>query len=86
MAKAKNTGKLSRKETQKLVFDKLSAALADFRKDLKEKKLVSSLKKVSKSLASDIVKAARKNGKVKKAAQKDMPAKKETVAATPSVA
>jgi hypothetical protein len=57
--------KTRRKETQKIVFEKLSGAMEDYKKDLKEKKLVNYLKKISKTLAADIIKASGKNGKSK---------------------
>jgi len=64
--------KRRRKETQKIVFEKLSGAMEDYKKDLKEKKLITYLKKVSKTLAADIIKAtANKNGKSKKAKKKN---------------
>jgi len=57
--------KRRRKETQKMVFEKLSGAMEDYKKDLKEKKLINYLKKISKTLAADIIKASGKNGKSK---------------------
>jgi hypothetical protein len=61
MSKAKKQAvaeKSSKKELSKLVFEKLTGSLTDFH--LKEKKLEIRLEKVSKRLASDIVKSLRK--------------------------
>jgi hypothetical protein len=60
---------LSKKETRKEVFEKLSGALAEYKNDLNGKKFESKLKKASKLFATDIVKAIkkdRKNGHEKK--------------------
>jgi hypothetical protein len=59
--------KISKKETRKIVFKKLSDAMAEYKNALKEKKVVNNLKKVSKIFAADIVKAAvKQNRRVKK--------------------
>ena len=61
MSKAKKqpvAKKSSKKELSKVVFEKLSGSLTDFH--LKEKKLENRLEKVSKRLASDIVKLLNK--------------------------
>ena len=55
--------KQARKKTQKIVFNKLSVALAEFRGQVKEKKLENNLRKVSRALAEDIVKAEIKKKK-----------------------
>jgi hypothetical protein len=55
--------KQARKKTQKIVFNKLSVALAEFRGTVKEKKLENNLRKVSRALAADIVKAEKKKNK-----------------------
>jgi Fe2+ transport system protein B len=61
------TKKLSKKQTRKIVFNKLSNALVEYNIDLKGKKVNSNLKKLSKVLATDIVKTTRKqNEKTKK--------------------
>jgi hypothetical protein len=67
--------KPSKKELSKLVFEKLTGSLTDFH--LKEKKLENRLVKVSRRLASDIVKSLKKeepksekNAPRKKAARK----------------
>ena len=71
MSKLNGTKKLSKKQTRKIVFSKLSNALAEYRGELKEKKFDNDLKKFSKILAADIVKASRKqNGKPKHSKQK----------------
>ena len=68
MNQDKQKNKKRRKETQKMLFVKLSNAMEEYKSNLKEKKLVSNLKKVSKLFAADIIKAtANKNGKPKKA-------------------
>jgi hypothetical protein len=61
MSKAKKqpaAKKASKKELSKVVFEKLTGSLTDFH--LKEKKLETRLEKVSKRLASDIVKLLNK--------------------------
>lgn len=61
MSKAKKQiapEKNSKKELSKLVFEKLTNSLTDFH--LKEKKLETRLQKVSRRLASDIVKSLKK--------------------------
>jgi hypothetical protein len=61
MSKAKKQvtpEKNSKKELSKLVFEKLTGSLTDFH--LKEKKLETRLQKVSRRLASDIVKSLKK--------------------------
>jgi hypothetical protein len=55
--------KQARKKAQKIVFNKLSVALAEFRGTVKEKKLENNLRKFSRSLAEDIVKAEKKKNK-----------------------
>jgi hypothetical protein len=55
--------KQARKKAQKIVFTKLSGALAEFRGAIKEKKLENNLRKVSRVLAGDIVKAEKKKNK-----------------------
>jgi hypothetical protein len=50
--------KASKKELSKLVYEKLTGSLTDFH--LKEKKLETRLDKVSRRLASDIVKLLKK--------------------------
>ena len=55
------TSKLIKKETRKEVFNKLSAALSDYKDKLDEKKFDNNLKKASKLFAVDIVKALKKD-------------------------
>ncbi|OQP58199.1 hypothetical protein A3860_07695 [Niastella vici] len=82
MSKAKKQAapeKTSKKELSKVVFEKLSGSLTDFH--LKEKKLETRLQKVSKRLASDIVKHLKKETpKSEKPAPRKKSAKKEKAA------
>jgi hypothetical protein len=55
--------KLTKKETQKEVFEKLSGALAEYKSKLDGKKFENKLKKASKVFAVDIVKAIKKDRK-----------------------
>jgi hypothetical protein len=66
MSNLNGTKNLSKKETRKIVFEKLSTALDDYNGELKQKKVAKNLKKFTKLLAENIVKSAsKKNGKVK---------------------
>jgi hypothetical protein len=68
MTETKGTmpAKLSKKEARKLVYEKLSNALAEYKSSVKEKKL----KKASKLFAADIAKAfARQRQKLQKPAK-----------------
>ena len=67
--------KTIRKEARQKVYDKLAAALADFKTGTNEKKFEKKLRKTSKLFAVDIVKSAYGTGK---------PAKKK-MAPTPEV-
>ena len=58
--KEKTSPKLSKKEARKIVYEKLSGALAEYRASVKEKKFDSNLKKASKLFAADIAKAVAK--------------------------
>ena len=63
----KTSPKLSKKEARKIVYEKLSGALAEYRASVKEKKFDSNLKKASKLFAADIAKAvAKQKQKLKK--------------------
>jgi hypothetical protein len=79
MSKAKKqtaSEKPSRKELSKVIFEKLSGSLTDFH--LKEKKLETRLDKVSRRLASDIVKLLKKDApKSDKTARPKKAAKKK---------
>ena len=55
--------KITRKETRKAVFEKLSGALAEYKSKLDKKKFESKLNKASKLFAGDIVKAFKKDRK-----------------------
>ena len=83
MSKAKKqtaSEKPSKKELSKLVFEKLSSSLTDFH--LNEKKLGNRLEKVSKRLASDIVKLLKKETpKSDKTARPKKAAKKKKLVA-----
>ena len=71
MGKAEKLNKKRKKETQQLVFQKLFVVMEEYKNELKEKKLISRLQKVSKVFAADIIKAsADKNGKHKKGGKK----------------
>jgi hypothetical protein len=48
-----------KKEARKLVYDRLTGALADLRMGIKEKKFEAALQKASRLLATDIAKAKR---------------------------
>jgi len=56
----KTSPKLSKKEARKIVYEKFSNALAEFKTSVKEKKFDSNLKKASKLFAADIAKAVAK--------------------------
>ena len=56
----KTSAKLSKKEARKIVYEKFSNALAEYKASVKEKKFDSNLKKASKLFASDIAKAVAK--------------------------
>ena len=63
----KPSKKLSKKQARKIVYEKFSVALAEYKAGLKEKKFASNLKKASKLFAADIAKAvARQGQKLKK--------------------
>ncbi len=56
----KASPKVSKKEARKIVYEKLSSALAEYKASVKEKKFDSNLKKASKLFAADIAKAVAK--------------------------
>lgn len=58
--------KVSKKETQKEIFVKLSDALAEYKSTLSEKKFETKLKKASKLFAVDIAKAFNRKSKESK--------------------
>jgi hypothetical protein len=65
--KEKNSRKLSKKEARKIAYEKLSAAFAEYRSGVKEKRFDNQLKKASKLFAADIAKAvARQRQKIQK--------------------
>ena len=70
--------KLSKKEFSKTVFARLTSSLSEF--NLKEKKLERRLKKVSKELASDILKKSEKEEEVKPVLEVVEKKKKKAVA------
>ncbi len=66
----KTSPKPSKKEARKIVYEKLSNALAEYKAGVKEKKFDSNLKKASKLFAADIAKAiAKQKQKLKKPAK-----------------
>ena len=66
----KTSPKLSKKEARKIVYEKFSNALAEYKANLKEKKFDTNLKKASKLFAADIAKAiARQKQQLKKPAK-----------------
>jgi|GraSoiStandDraft_1057264.scaffolds.fasta_scaffold1035877_1 hypothetical protein len=66
----KTSPKLSKKEARKIVYQKLSNALAEYKASVKEKKFDSNLKKASKLFAADIAKAiAKQKQQLKKPAK-----------------
>ena len=71
MAKNQDTKKISRKETRKIILDKITGALVDYKNELKDKKIAANLKKLSKLLASDKKFAGKHNGKLKASKKKD---------------
>jgi hypothetical protein len=80
MAKTQEKKKTRRKETEKIVYDKLTGALAEFKNDLSGKKLTANLKKVSKLFAADLLKkAGKENGKDPKVSKKKTQVKKEAI-------
>jgi hypothetical protein len=73
--------KLSKKQVRKMIYEKLSGALAEYRAGVKEKKFETHLKQASKLFASDIAKTIgkKKEKTEKKAKKKDgKKAKSET--------
>jgi hypothetical protein len=56
----KTSPKLSKKEARKIVYEKFSNALAEYKANLKEKRFDSNLRKASKLFAADIAKAVAK--------------------------
>ena len=56
----KTSPKVSKKEARKIVYEKFSNALAEYRRSVKGKKFDSNLKKASKLFAADIAKAVAK--------------------------
>jgi len=66
----KPSSKLSKKEARRIVYEKLSHALAEYKANVKEKKFDSNLRKASKLFAADIAKAvAKQKQKLKKPAK-----------------
>ncbi len=69
--------KLSKKEIRRVLYEKLSGALAEFRTGIKEKKFSNNLKKASKLFAADISRTISKKLKLEKPSKKKRPMKKE---------
>jgi hypothetical protein len=80
MSKLNGTTSPSKKRTRKIIYSKLSASLAEYTGQLSSKKLERRLRKISKDLAGDIRKAAKKeNGKLQKLKVKGATNKKVAV-------
>ncbi|HMU47564.1 MAG TPA: hypothetical protein PKC72_14420, partial [Chitinophagaceae bacterium] len=81
MGKKKETNGAAKKEARKKIFEKLSASLSDYKDVMKDKKIVSRLKKISKVLAAGVINATEKQsgklgkGKKKTAGIKSTPVK-----------
>lgn len=69
---------LSRKDVQKLVYEKLAGALAEYKESLKEKKFTRNLKKASKLFAADIARTIGKKPKIKKIKKAELKSVKAT--------
>jgi hypothetical protein len=67
---------ISKKETRKIIYEKLSAALTEYKASIKEKKFVNNLKKASKLFAADLAKTIGKK-KVKPQKQSKKKTKEE---------
>jgi hypothetical protein len=65
-----------KKQVRKEIGEKLSDALADYKKELGEKKLATRVKKVSKLISRDLLKISKKQKKNGKKAAPAQPAKK----------
>ena len=78
------TKKLSKKEIRNRVYDKLAAAMEEFKGQVKEKRFASNLKKASRMFADDLVKGMKKTKKEKKVkpAKNKLKVKKEVMNAT----
>ena len=73
----------SKKDARKVIYDKLDAALSEYKSSVKEKRFTANLKKASRILAADIAKGLKKKkDKVKKKEEK---MKKEVLNATNGV-
>ena len=70
---------ITKKQARKVVFEKLSGALAEYKNKLDKKKFESKLKKASKLFAVDIARASRKDKKEKKVKKAEPAVKKEMV-------
>lgn len=68
------TTSISKKEARKIIFEKLSAALAEYKNNFKEKRFNSNLKKASKLFAGDIL-----NTINKKKVKLEKPTKKKNI-------
>jgi hypothetical protein len=71
--KVSSSTKISKKQTREMIFEKLAAALAEYKNTMKEKKFVSNLKKASKLFADDINKKSKKSDTRKPAKKTDNP-------------
>ena len=64
-----NGKKVSKKDARKLVYNRLTVALTEFKVGIKNKKFEDSLKKASKLFAVDIVKASHRKKVLKNSEQ-----------------
>jgi hypothetical protein len=75
--------KASKKETRRVIYEKLVDALQDYRTGIKEKKFEANLKKASRMFAADLAKG--KKEKKEKNKKKKVKVKKEVINATNGV-
>ncbi|HXB07066.1 MAG TPA: hypothetical protein VNW04_08120 [Puia sp.] len=59
----------NKKQVRREIGEKLAGALADYKKELGEKKLATHVKKVSKLISRDLMKSSKKQKRDKKAAK-----------------
>lgn len=59
MTKEKES-KTTKKETRQRIFDKMSAALEEYKANIKEKRFAASLKRAARDLANDVEKGLKK--------------------------
>ena len=74
---------VSKKQARKLIYEKLAAALQDYKNSMKEKRFNANLKKASRLFAADLAKGLKKNNV--KAKKNKTKVKKEVLNATNGV-